>query len=553
MTLRLTRSLAEILPGSASLRILWTILAIVWGGYAAHARDLSSVAMNDVSAALDRLRGNGAALRSFLVEMPKGGDLHNHLSGAVYAESALAWARAEGWCFDVASKAALPPPCDAASKPSLVDALRSTQAYRDAINAWSMRDVITAQVSGHDQFFNSFFRFSDVTGNNIGAALAEVVERAASQNILYLELMISPLMGEARDLGEQIGWKDDPDAMLAALDNKGLGDLVKRAAASVGAIVDDKDRRLSCGDAAHRRRGCDVVVRFLAQVYRNVDRAKLFSQTALAARLASLEGPVVGLNLVAAEDDEITLGSYSDQMRIVGDIGRRHPKARISLHAGELTMGLVPPKDLAFHIREAVEIAGAKRIGHGVDIGFERDAEELMGRMAHDGILVEINLTSNAQILGVEGPDHPFPLYRRAGVPTALSTDDEGVSRIDLTHEYQRAARAYDLSYRDLKQLSRNSLTYAFLPGESLWRDPGAARPVSACAGGQRGATAPSRDCSRFMAGSEKARLQWELEARFARFESKWSGRAGKPANSIALASPPLSSSKRERSARRVH
>jgi hypothetical protein len=294
------------------------------------------------------------------------------------------------------------------------------------------------------------------------------------------------------------------------------------------------------------------VVRFLAQVYRNVDRAKLFSQTALAARLASLEGPVVGLNLVAAEDDEITLGNYSDQMRIVGDIGRRHPKARISLHAGELTMGLVPPKDLTFHIREAVEIAGAKRIGHGVDIGFERDAKELMRRMAHDGILVEINLTSNAQILGVEGPDHPFPLYRRVGVPTALSTDDEGVSRIDLTHEYQRAARAYELSYRDLKQLSRNSLTYAFLPGESLWRDPGAARPVSACAGGQLGATAPSRDCSRFMAGSEKARLQWGLEARFARFESKWSGRAGKPANSIALASPPLSSSKRERSARRV-
>lgn len=550
MTSPLRRPFTAVLPlFSAPLRILAMILSIAWGGCAVNARETSSVAVNDVSAALDRLRGNGAALRSFLAEMPKGGDLHNHLSGAVYAESALAWARAEGWCFDVASKAALPPPCDAASKPPLAEALRSTQAYRDAINAWSMRDVITARVSGHDQFFNSFFRFSDVTGNNIGAALAEVVERAASQNILYLELMISPLMGDARDLGDKIGWKDDPDAMLSALDDKGLGDLAKRAGASVAAVVADKDRRLGCGDPVTRRPGCDVVVRFLAQVYRNVDRAKLFAQTALAARLASLDGLVVGLNLVAAEDDEVTLGSYSDQMRIVGDVGRRHPKARISLHAGELTMGLVPPKDLTFHIREAVEIAGAKRIGHGVDIGFERDAKELMRRMARDGIMVEINLTSNAQILGVEGADHPFPLYRNAGVPTALSTDDEGVSRIDLTHEYQRAARAYELSYRDLKQLSRNSLTYAFLPGGSLWRDPGAARPVPACAGGQLG-TAPSRDCSRFLAGSEKARLQWELEARSARFESKWSGRQGKPANGVARASPSRSSSKQEHSAR---
>ncbi|WP_292528821.1 adenosine deaminase [Methylocystis sp.] len=548
MTSPLRRPFTEIWPTSAPLRILWTILAIAWGGCAVSARDKSSADVNDASAALDRLRGNGAALRSFLAEMPKGADLHNHLAGAVYAESALAWARAEGWCFDVASKAALPPPCDAASKPPLAEALRSTQAYRDAINAWSMRDVITARVSSHDQFFNSFFRFSDVTGNNIGAALAEVVDRAASQNVLYLELMISPLMGEARDLGEKIGWKDDPDAMLAALDSEGLGDVVKRAAASVAAVVADKDRRLACSDAVHRRPGCDVGVRFLAQVYRNVDRAKLFAQTALAARLASLDGLVVGLNLVAAEDDESTLRNYSDQMRIVGDVGRRHPKARISLHAGELTMGLVPPKDLTFHIREAVEVAGAKRIGHGVDIGFERDAKELMRRMARDGIMVEINLTSNAQILGVEGADHPFPLYRNAGVPTALSTDDEGVSRIDLTHEYQRAAHAYQLSYRDLKQLSRNSLTYAFLPGESLWRDPAAARPVSACVDGQLGGSAPSRDCSRFLAGSEKARLQWELEARFARFESEWSRPIGKPANGVALASPPWSSARRERS-----
>ncbi|PPD18865.1 MAG: adenosine deaminase, partial [Methylocystis sp.] len=101
-------------------------------------------------------------------------------------------------------------------------------------------------------------------------------------------------------------------------------------------------------------------------------------------------------------------------------------------------------------------------------------------------------------------------------------------------------------------QLSRNSLSYAFLPGESLWRDPAAARPVSACLDAQPGGTSPSAECRRFLAGSEKARLQWALETRFARFESTWSGGGGKPANSVALASPPSSSAKRERSSRGV-
>ena len=41
--------------------------------------------------------------------------------------------------------------------------------------------------------------------------------------------------------------------------------------------------------------------------------------------------------------------------------------------------------------------------------------------------------------------DHPLPVYLQHGVPVALSTDDEGVSRIDLTHEYQRAMTTYDL------------------------------------------------------------------------------------------------------------
>jgi hypothetical protein len=85
--------------------------------------------------------------------------------------------------------------------------------------------------------------------------------------------------------------------------------------------------------------------------------------------------------------------------------------------------------------------------------------------------MVEINLTSNDGILGIKGPDHPLPFYRKAGVPVALSTDDEGVSRIDLTHEYVRAAQDFNLSYPDLKQMARTGMEHNFLPGKSLWAE----------------------------------------------------------------------------------
>jgi hypothetical protein len=107
--------------------------------------------------------------------------------------------------------------------------------------------------------------------------------------------------------------------------------------------------------------------------------------------------------------------------------------------------------------------------------------------------LVEINLTSNHVILGIVGKEHPFPTYRKFGVPVALCTDDEGVSRIDLTREYVRAVETYALTYADLKELVRNSLDYSFLGGGSLWDDGGAyARVVAACRSDVSGADKPS-------------------------------------------------------------
>jgi adenosine deaminase len=137
--------------------------------------------------------------------------------------------------------------------------------------------------------------------------------------------------------------------------------------------------------------------------------------------------------------------------------------------------------------------------------------------------MVEINLSSNEGILGITGDRHPFQYYRVAHVPVALSTDDQGVSRIDLTHEYVRAASEYRLSYTDLKQLARTGMEHNFLSGASLWAAPDVfSTPATACKKQVLGGAKSTSACQEFLDSNEKAAAQWELEKRFREFESKF-------------------------------
>src|SRR6202043_20487 len=234
-----------------------------------------------------------------------------------------------------------------------------------------------------------------------------------------------------------------------------------------------------------------------------------------------------GINFVQPEDALLAMGEYRRQMRMLDYLHSVYPKVHISLHAGGLAPGMVPPEGLRFHIREAIEVGHAERIGHGVDVMYENDPQALLREMADRHVMVEINLTSNDGILGVTGAMHPLPSYRAAHVPVALSTDDEGVSRIDLTNEYTRAALEFNLTYADLKEMARTGMEHSFLPGASLWRRPGQhGEVVAACApsrggsGNPLGADDPAAACAAFLQGSPKAAEEWQLEHRFAVFES---------------------------------
>ena len=292
--------------------------------------------------------------------------------------------------------------------------------------------------------------------------LAEAMRRAGAQNVLYLELMASPGMGAAAGLAADLAWDDDLARLRARLPDDALDAIVQAVATGLDE-VDREARALLACDTDSPDRGCGVTVRLLAQALRTLPAPQVFAQLVFGFRLAQADDRVVGINLVAPEDDPVALRDYTRHMHAVAFASREAPDAGIALHAGELTLGLVPPEALRFHIREAVTIAGAQRIGHGTDVLYEDDPRALLELLAARDVLVEINLTSSDVILGVTGADHPFPVYRAAGVATALSTDDEGVSRIDLSHEYLRAVLTYDLAWADVRELSGNSLRYAFL------------------------------------------------------------------------------------------
>jgi adenosine deaminase len=480
---------------------------------------------------LKAARENPLQLRQFLLGMPKGGDLHNHLSGAVYAESWIGAAAEDHLCVDIAKLAFTKPQASPSGgteagtcgegKVPVEAAFKDQELYDALVDAFSMRGFVPSPgITGHDHFFDTFSKFGGTDHRHLGEWIDEVATRAAAQNEQYLELMHTPEFSHTAAIAKEIGWREDFGSLRDALLAHGLRDDVALAKTSMDQAEALRMKRERCGQA-DAAAACSVQVRYLCQVLRGFPKEQVFAQTVMCFETASADPRFVGINLVMPEDGFTAMNDYALHMRMVGFLHGLYPKVHVSLHAGEIAPGLVPYEGLCCHIRLAVEEGKAERIGHGVDVMYENDPHALMKEMAAKHVMVEISLTSNDVILGVSGKDHPFLIYRMFGVPVALASDDEGVSRIDLTHEYVRAVQSYDLHYADLKKMVRTSLEHSFLPGASLWNAPDAfTRVVSACAQDSTGADKFSSRCADFLGSNEKAGQQRELERRFRAFEA---------------------------------
>ncbi|MGB8890293.1 MAG: adenosine deaminase [Candidatus Korobacteraceae bacterium] len=476
------------------------------------------------------IRKNPNQLLAFLRQMPKGGDLHNHLVGAIYAESFIDWASEKGLCVDPVSFYLSDPPCggEKGTVPAR-QALTDRFLYRNMVDAYSMRKWELSGLSGHDQFFDTFDKFILASYGNTGRMLAETAARAASQHEVYQELMHAAAFPEVTALANRTGWDDDFSRQRDKLLANGIAQVVTAARQEMNDAEAIRNSALRCA-TLQPDPGCKIIQRYQYMVLRGLPKETVFAQMVLGFEVAGADPRFVGINLVQPEEWYVARRDFALHMQMLQYLHSVYPKVHIALHAGELAQGMVTPEELTFHIRASVETGNAERIGHGMDVFYEDRPYELLAELVQRNVMIEICLTSNATILGIQGDRHPLRQYMHAGVPVALATDDEGVSRSDMTQEFLRGVLDQDLSYAELKKMTRTSLEHAFISGTSLWSDGRNFTPVKECAADLSTPQTPSATCQSFLKNNARANLQWLLESQLLSFESQpWPPKEASP------------------------
>lgn len=462
----------------------------------------------DPKASLD-LSNDPVKLRMILAQMPKGAELHTHLSGIPYAENFIEWAATDNACINQDTGKILPGPCKDDSKPAQ-EAYKDTGLWTSTVNLLSARQQKRDDRTwGHDHFFDTFGKFG-AAKNDKGRMLALAASQAVMDNVQYLETMVS-IYGPkwVSPWAKKAGWNGDPDATMQKLLQAGLLDDLDSIPAKLDEWENKKKEILGIGP------GNDVAIRYINQIFRGTDPEYVFAQMVWSFELVRRDPRVVGLNMVGPEDSPIAVRDYELHMDMLDFLHSRYPEVPITLHAGELTPTLTTPKALSNHISLAVTKGHARRIGHGVDIAFEQNAHKTLDFMRNNNIALEVLLSSNDTILHVSGNEHPLRTYMDFGVPVVLSTDDMGIARSTLTNEFVLAVEDQGLGYGDLKRAVRNSLEYSFLPGNSLWTDDSYEKMHPAC----QGDATPDVECKALLSSNQKAEQQWRLEKRLREFE----------------------------------
>jgi adenosine deaminase len=133
----------------------------------------------------------------------------------------------------------------------------------------------------------------------------------------------------------------------------------------------------------------------------------------------------------------------------------REAGLHITVHSGEADVPGSPE-----FVRDAIEILGAERIGHGVQI---YKSPEMISFVKSRGIPLELCPTSNWLTNAVTSLDkHPFKQLMDQGVKVTINSDDPGVFGIDLTNEYRVLHERLGLTLEDFTTC--NDTAVSFIP-----------------------------------------------------------------------------------------
>lgn len=413
-----------------------------------------------------------AKLNLFMTRMPKGGDLHHHYSGTIYAETYLDWVAAKDWRIDSCSLQIITNNlkkegnCQALTVDEL---MRQDRLFRKLLTLWSDKDFDNHY---HDQpppdtnFFSTFGYFGAAANVYPEIGVQIIKQRALAENVTYIETQYSRTGAKAKNYLTD----EQRNALIERLRATNSQQEVNALLSEISDLLTSKNgfnEKVSgfINEVETIHQGIDddnFTLRYQTYTARVQDPLQVYTEL-FSGFLATHQSPlIVGVNIVAPENNHVALRDYTLHMRMYNYLHSRYPAVNRALHAGELTLGMVRPKDLLFHIQEARDIAKAQRIGHGIDLPYERNSLVLLEDLKQNAV-VEINLTSNEFILGVEGNEHPYLIYSSYGVPMVISTDDSGVSRNNLTGEFVLLASRYKVSYQKIKEYVYNSIHYSFM------------------------------------------------------------------------------------------
>lgn len=428
-----------------------------------------------INSFLDSNRNNEAALIAFFSKMPKGGDLHNHFTGSIYAETYWDYIVKHNYYLntsDLTITASKPKKEDLEFFKQLNNKLPEISELRQKLlQRWSVKDYYDAFMPSDKHFFDAFKRFP--SGDDLTEeGLLELKRRAIAENIQYLELMYKSV-----PLPDATSMPTLDSALLSIESQHDSTALTGNLALLINSL-NEKNKADSCAnllcnnlESIHHKLQIDdsaFTMRYMTFANRTDAPQTFFTKLYLAFKAAKQDTLLVGVNILSPEDNPIAMRDYWLHMQMFNYCHKLFPDVKYSIHAGELTEGLVKPEDLTFHIHDALLVAGANRIGHGVDIPYETDCYSLLHYMHDHKIPVEINLSSNEFILKVKNNQHPIMMYFKSGVPIVISADDAGVLRTSLTKQFVLLAERYpQLRYTDIKRFVYNSIDNSFLKNKT--------------------------------------------------------------------------------------
>ena len=239
----------------------------------------------------------------------------------------------------------------------------------------------------------------------------EAVEDAALDNIRYLELRFNPVAlsrAEGFPMGQVVDW---------------VIESVKEASAQY-----------------------EILVRLIASINRHESIAQ--AQKVLEIAMARKNQGIVGVDL-AGNEAEFSAEPFQELFKISQKEG-----LRVTIHAGEWGG--------ADNVRQAIEVLGADRIGHGIRV-LEDPGVVTLAR--ERGTVFEVCVTSNHHSGVVEQlGDHPIKQMHQKGLNVTINTDDPSISRIDLSNEYQTITGLLGMPIGVLEERVLAAARASFLP-----------------------------------------------------------------------------------------